>query len=68
MFTNDFSKMSPTIPEKNETYEDINSIIGSPVISSTLKERVNTTVNTKLSIFKYSQGDGSDDDDTIFDL
>ena len=69
VFTNVCLEMSTSFPDpKHDSCEEIPSIIGSPIISSTFKENINSSVNTKLSIFKYSQGDGSDDDDTIFDL
>ncbi len=69
VFINVCPEMSTSFPDqKNESCEEIPSILGSPIISSTLRENKNSSANTKLSIFKYSQGDGSDDDDTIFDL
>ena len=60
------SKMSTSIPDpKNESSEEVPSILGSPIISSTLKESVNSSDRTTKSIFKYSQGDFDAD---IFDL
>ncbi|XP_046447049.1 DNA helicase MCM9-like [Daphnia pulex] len=64
MLTNVFSEMSTSFPDpKNDSCEEIPSIIGSPIISSTFKENTNSSANTKSSIFKYGS-----DDDTIFDL
>jgi DNA helicase MCM9 len=68
MLTNVCPEMSTSFPDpKNDSCEEIPSIIGSPIISSTFKENTNSSTRTKLSIFKYSHGDGSDDD-TIVDL
>lgn len=67
MLTNVCPEMSTSFPDpKNDSCEEIPSIIGSPIISSTFKENTNSSANTKKSIFKYSQGDS--DDDTLFDL
>lgn len=48
----------------NDSNEELPSILGSPVISSTLKPAPSAE---KLSIFRFSHADDSDDD-TIFDL
>jgi DNA helicase MCM9 len=64
MLTNVCPEMSTSFPDpKNDSCEEIPSIIGSPIISSTFKENTNSSANTKSSIFKYGS-----DDDTIFDL
>ncbi|KAK4021120.1 hypothetical protein OUZ56_003049 [Daphnia magna] len=64
--THDASEMlNYNINQRNESWEEIPPIIGSPVISSTIKE--DSTAKSKLSIFKY-QRDESEEDETIFDL
>jgi DNA helicase MCM9 len=64
MLTNVCPEMSTSFPDpKNDSCEEIPSILGSPIISSTFKENTNSSANTKSSIFKYGS-----DDDTIFDL
>lgn len=60
-----FEMLNYNINQRNESWEEIPSIIGSPVISSTIKE--DSTAKSKLSIFKY-QRDESEEDETIFDL
>lgn len=51
--------------QKNEPGDEIPSMVGSPLVSSTLKE--DSAAKSKLSIFKY-QRDESEEDDNIFDL
>ncbi len=48
--------------------EELPSVLGSPVTSSTQMGKGPPSVNTKLSIFQFSRGDDSEEDDTIFDL
>lgn len=60
----EFQASMENSPPKNETIEELPSILGSPVITSTLKPKPSSE---KLSIFQFAQDEESDDD-TIFDL
>lgn len=59
------------VNEKNESSEELPSILGSPVVCSTqinqTEKGSKRTVNPKLSIFRFSREEDSEDD-TIFDL